>query len=155
MISMQVSGATAETTPLAHFNFLNAAKIWADAIGPTVNAALAKKAPRAPGPGSGKLAQSIRYERKVTEDSVAVQFISNVPYAGYVIDGTKRHVIEPRSARALAWLNYGHAPGAYQFAMRVNHPGTKPNPFPQEVLTEMMPEIQQALRDAMAAASGE
>jgi hypothetical protein len=91
----------------------------------------------------------------VTAESVQVRFISNVPYAGYVIDGTEPHVIRPVAARALAWLNYGHAPGAYQFAMKVNHPGTAANPFPQKVLGEMAPEIQRALVEAMSAASGE
>lgn len=155
MINMTVSGASAETTPMAHFNFLNAAKTWADVIGPPVNAALQAKAPRTGGRGGGTLAKSIRYERKVTAESVQVQFISNVPYAPYVIDGTSPHVIEAKAARALAFMWYGHAPGAMAFYKRVNHPGTKANPFPKEVLEELSPMIQQALRDAMAGASGE
>lgn len=155
MIQMEVSGVSPGATPLARFKFLNAAKTWADVIGPRVNSELQAKAPKAPGPGSGKLAHSIRYERHVTAESVQVRFISNVPYASYVIDGTDPHVIRPTAARALRWMWYGHAPGAIAFAKFVNHPGTKPNPFPQEVLGEMAPMIQQALREAMSAASGE
>ena len=51
--------------------------------------------------------------------------------------GTKPHVIVPRRARALAWPAAGSARlsgrtrtgGRRIFARRVNHPGTRPQPF--------------------------
>ena len=66
-------------------------------------------------------------------------------YAAYVEKGTRPHVILPRKKPFLAWpapgvsvtlagrvrtgevRRLGH--GAYIFAMKVNHPGTKPRPF--------------------------
>lgn len=66
-------------------------------------------------------------------------------YAAYVEKGTRPHVIVPRNARALRFPASGVSTtlggrvrtgevarlgtGAYVFAMKVNHPGTKPKPF--------------------------
>lgn len=47
------------------------------------------------------------------------------PAAVFVIHGTRPHVILPRRARALRFT----ASGRVVFAARVNHPGTRPNPF--------------------------
>lgn len=47
------------------------------------------------------------------------------PYAVYVIQGTRPHVITPRNARALAWEAGGHT----VFARRVMHPGYAGNDF--------------------------
>jgi hypothetical protein len=45
------------------------------------------------------------------------------PYARFVHDGTKPHAIFPRNKKALRWA----AGGAFHFAGKVNHPGTKPD----------------------------
>jgi hypothetical protein len=66
-------------------------------------------------------------------------------YAAYVEKGTKPHVIRPRHKSALRFPAGGVGVtlsgrvrtgevrslgnGAYAFAMKVNHPGTKPKPF--------------------------
>jgi hypothetical protein len=47
------------------------------------------------------------------------------PAAVFVAHGTPPHVIRPRRARALRFT----ASGRVVFATRVNHPGTRPNPF--------------------------
>lgn len=44
-------------------------------------------------------------------------------YAIFVHDGTKPHIIEPSTAKALFWKNASHP------VKRVNHPGTVANPF--------------------------
>lgn len=44
----------------------------------------------------------------------------------WVITGSRPHIIEPRVARALHFKMNGHE----VFAMRVHHPGTRPNDFP-------------------------
>lgn len=46
-------------------------------------------------------------------------------YASFVEEGTRPHPIERRKASALAW----QGPDGMVFAKRVNHPGTKPQPF--------------------------
>lgn len=60
----------------------------------------------------------------------------NVGYAAAVELGTRPHVIRPRRAKVLAWggartlsgrLRAGSAPT--NFAAKVNHPGTKAQPF--------------------------
>lgn len=60
----------------------------------------------------------------------------NVGYAGAVEYGSRPHVILPKRRKALAWggsrtLAGGLRSGssATNFARRVNHPGTKPQPF--------------------------
>ena len=70
----------------------------------------------------------------------------NVGYAAAVEFGTGRHVIVPRKAKALAWgggrtlggrLRKGQQ--ADHFARRVNHPGTKAQPY-------LRPGLQKALQ---------
>jgi hypothetical protein len=51
---------------------------------------------------------------------------SKLPYASYVEDGTRPHVIVPKKARLLHWEE---PQGDHHFARRVKHPGTRPLPF--------------------------
>ena len=55
---------------------------------------------------------------------------TNVPYARFVHDGTGPHVIVPTSKKALFW------PGAAHPVKRVNHPGSKANPFLRKALQQ-------------------
>jgi hypothetical protein len=48
---------------------------------------------------------------------------SPLPYAKYVTQGTRPHVIYPRDKQALFWAGAAHP------VRMVHHPGTKPNPF--------------------------
>jgi hypothetical protein len=147
---MTVTGGRGDT-PLGRFNFLKAAVTWSDVIGPPVRTSLQRAAPVGQSAdGSylgGRLRQSIRYQRKTTGGGVQVQFISGVPYAQYVIDGTKPHVIRANAARALRIPLRG---GGVIFRAQVYHPGTQPNPFPRRVLVEMEPFVQRTLRDLMS-----
>lgn len=52
---------------------------------------------------------------------------TSLDYGALVVSGTQPHIIEPVSARVLAWLG---ADGEMHFAKRVQHPGTQPNDFP-------------------------
>lgn len=63
---------------------------------------------------------------------------ATAPYAGYVEFGTKAHVIKPRRKSVLSWTEgkrlsgrarTGAGAGQRFFARRVNHPGTKAQPF--------------------------
>jgi hypothetical protein len=147
---MRISGDSPSDTPMARFSFLRAATAWSEVIGPPVRDAMKAKAPVGFGHGAGALRQSIRYERSVITSGVEVRFIAGVPYAGYVISGTGPHVIRAVQARALHFMWGGRTPGAYAFAAWVNHPGTKANPFPKEVLEVMAPFITKTLRYLMS-----
>ena len=50
--------------------------------------------------------------------------IANAEYSADLEYGTKPHVIEPKTAKALHFTTDGQE----VFTKRVNHPGTKPNP---------------------------
>lgn len=51
---------------------------------------------------------------------------ASMPYASFVENGTRPHLIEPKNGRWLAWEQ---PQGDWHFARRVNHPGTQPHPF--------------------------
>ncbi len=64
--------------------------------------------------------------------------IASASYAAYVERGTRPHVIRPRNRKALRWAANGasarlsgspRSGGAVRFAKRVNHPGTRAQPF--------------------------
>ena len=76
--------------------------------------------------------------------------IASASYAAYVERGTKPHVIRPRNRKALRFpASSGDARlsgsprsgGRVRFAKRVNHPGTKAQPF-------MVPGAQKAVEGA-------
>lgn len=84
---------------------------------------------------TGHLGRSI-VRGRISGNSAEV--IANAGYAAYVEYGTRPHVITPKRARVLAWpANAGgrrltgrpRAGAAMRFSKRVNHPGTKPQPF--------------------------
>ncbi|MFF5968283.1 hypothetical protein ACFY64_32075 [Streptomyces collinus] len=51
------------------------------------------------------------------------------PATRFVLDGTRPHIIRPRRARALRFVD-----GRVVFAAYARHPGTRPNPFLQRAL---------------------
>lgn len=71
----------------------------------------------------GNLRSSIGH--KVNERKHAVYLGTNTEYAIFVEKGTGPHIIRPKNARVLAWNDKSGA----HFARRVNHPGTKAQPF--------------------------
>lgn len=64
----------------------------------------------------------------------------DVPYAGYVMYGTKPHVIRARRAKFLRF--YWPKVGRVVFFKKVNHPGTKANRFLERALNRTAREIQ-------------
>jgi hypothetical protein len=60
-------------------------------------------------------------------ESIVSEVICDVPYAQILDGGSRPHEITPRG-RWLAWEN-PDAQGDWRFARKVNHPGTKPDPF--------------------------
>lgn len=81
----------------------------------------------------GTLKQSqVKTPILVTGDSVAAGVEYRSPYALFVHDGTKPHIIKPRNKKILAWTTLG-SPKA-SFARQVHHPGTKPQRWLQTSL---------------------
>lgn len=72
--------------------------------------------------GGGNLRQSIRY---TPYGSSAFMVRVNANYGAHVEYGTKPHVITPKTKKALAFMSGGNA----IVTKRVNHPGTKAQPF--------------------------
>lgn len=61
-----------------------------------------------------------------------IEAVADTTYARFVADGTRPHTIRPRNARALRF----QVGGKTVFAMRVNHPGTQPNPWFRNAFTK-------------------
>lgn len=74
---------------------------------------------------TGQLERSITPEM-VSDTSAVIRLDAAVaPYAAYVHQGTAAHKIVPRRKLALRWTDGGR----FCFSKRVNHPGTRPDPF--------------------------
>lgn len=103
-----------------------AARRFDEALAATANFVQAeafKNAPVGTGyKGGGSLRQSIRTNRL---NQGSYQVIVGAKYAAAVDQGTRPHVILPRRKRALAFMK----DGKYIVTKRVNHPGTKAQPF--------------------------
>ena len=72
---------------------------------------------------------------------------NQVPYANFVHGGTRPHVIRPRSPGGVLAFKIG---GQMIFTKRVNHPGTKANPFYDHAVSQSTSE-----RDALLARTGD
>jgi hypothetical protein len=144
-LTVKVTGAAA--SPLSHFNWRVASSQWANQVESLVKDRLRQTAPVGQGPGAGRLKDSIKSERVLGAATVVLTFTANVPYAGYVLEGTGPHDIRPRNAQVLHWTG----PSGPVFARLVHHPGTRPNPFPERAIRPLEPAIQAALRLAIAA----
>lgn len=71
---------------------------------------------------TGNLRRSIHLGR-VTARSA--ETIAGANYAAFVEFGTKPHEIRPRTKRVLRWKSGG----SYRYARRVQHPGTRAQPY--------------------------
>lgn len=83
---------------------------------------------------TGRLRSSIRAEPpRIFSLRGSVKVGSDLEYAAWVNDGTRPHVIRPRTKRYLKF----QVGGRTVFARKVNHPGTKPRPFLDRALREV------------------
>lgn len=128
------------------FSWRRAATAWAEEVGPVVAEAIRVKAPVSQGPGGGKLRESITFRHRAGFSTVGLEFGSDVPYAAYVEGGTSPHVIMPRNARALHWLNNG---GGDVYSMMVNHPGSRPNPYARNAVRSMVPYMERRFSEVV------
>lgn len=93
---------------------------------------------------SGKLERE-GLETRVKGYTGRISISDAVPYAAFVHQGTKAHIIEPRVKLALRWTNGSH----FVFAKRVMHPGTRADPFLFEAADHELPRIQSRFADAI------
>lgn len=81
---------------------------------------------------TGTLANSFQRTPVALQGSKLIGGVENTAdYAMFVHDGTNRHPIVARRAKALHWISPGRPPWAAGpvFVTSVIHPGTKPRPF--------------------------
>lgn len=76
---------------------------------------------------TGRLDHSIRVTwLKKANGDLGLQIGSSVSYALLHHEGSKPHVIRPKNAHVLRWIDED---GNVRFAQVVHHPGTKPNRY--------------------------
>lgn len=128
------------------FSVLAAAERWADEVAPLVRAEIRDRTPVAQAPGGGRLRDSVRYLRFAVGNTLRAEFLTDVPYAKYVVEGTPPHIIRPRNAQALRWMNRSQEP---VFARQVNHPGTSPNDFPRRAVQPLLPMLSEKFAEVV------
>lgn len=79
---------------------------------------------------SGKFRRSISVTYSNDQRTMSFRTHHSEPLGSWIIRGTRSHVIRPVRRKALKfyWEKGWLGPGIY-FFMRVNHPGTQPNPY--------------------------
>lgn len=88
----------------------------------------------APRGKTGKLRESIRFRTTESGSNVQLRVTAGVPYAGYVLKGTRPHMIEGHPLLAFQWH------GDLVIVRHVHHPGTAPNPFFERAWGKLAPE---------------
>lgn len=130
---VDVDGAESLARRLERFQRASVFSEVADTVKPALLTALRLAAPKK----TGRLADHIWIHRATSIDvnaSVELIATTDVPYAPFVLHGTRPHQIVPKVKQALHWWD---ATGGDMFATVVNHPGTKPNRFPHRVWEAM------------------
>jgi hypothetical protein len=74
---------------------------------------------------TGALAASIYIEQSTGIRGQRISIGSNLPYAAFVHEGTRPHLIAPRGGEILRFTQKGRV----VYSRAVMHPGTKPNRF--------------------------
>jgi hypothetical protein len=90
---------------------------------PLVLGHLAIEAPKKTGAG----ASSFFAKRDIGFEDFTIEFRTSLLYMGFMKVGTKPHTIEAVNASA---LHFFASDGTEVFTQHVDHPGTKPNPYP-------------------------
>ncbi|WP_304345576.1 HK97 gp10 family phage protein [Campylobacter showae] len=74
---------------------------------------------------TGNLKKDIQvFDDRIENLEIEIGNTKLAPYAKFVHDGTAPHVIKPKRMKALANVKTGQ-----MFGKKVNHPGTKANPY--------------------------
>lgn len=138
-MTMTVSGANRGIK----FDWEAAASAWAASVAPTAEAIMKARAPFF----TGKLRQGISARTETSPGVTQVIIYGTASYLPFVLSGTQPHVIAARNARALRWMGRGGI--GVNFARAVNHPGTKPNDFPEQAMAAVTPAVLSRFTDAV------
>lgn len=100
--------------------------------------------------GAGKHAKTGALERSIFKRRITggweVGHASQIaPYARFVHDGARPHLIEPAKRQSLRWP----VPGGFRFAKRVNHPGYKGDAWLRRAATQALPTFERVLADLL------
>jgi hypothetical protein len=95
---------------------------------------------------TGALRQSL-YNRQVDGGRAVGHDTNRAPYAGFVILGTRPHVIKPKNKKALRWP----AGGRFAFAKSVNHPGYRGDNYFVRAADEAIRQFDRIVTDAVRA----
>ena len=109
--------------PLWHLSWPVMMEDFCKRAEPLVLGHLAIEAPKKTGAG----ASSFFAKRDIGFEDFSIEFRTRLLYMGFMKTGTKAHPIDPVNASA---LHFFFADGSEAFLMHVEHPGTKPNPYP-------------------------
>jgi hypothetical protein len=124
---------------------------WAVETGEVLERAIKAEAPVSNKPTAGALRDSITFKPRVSGTAATVEFVSRVPYASYVINGTAAHVIVPRNVRMLRWQQGGQ----WIYRSHVNHPGARANPFPEKAVRPLVPWVGRSMRNLVIESMGQ
>jgi len=101
----------------------------------------------APKGKTGKFARGIIYRTSQAGDAAMFRGYVPQPLGKWIIRGTKPHVIRAKNAKFLRFFWPRGPQGAkVYFFRKVNHPGTKANPFDKKAMAKWKPQAIVALR---------
>ena len=87
---------------------------------------------------------SIKGKTEVIFGLRRIKIVNSHRAAAFVEFGTPAHVITPKTAKVLRWID--KATGRAIFAKRVRHPGTDPNPFMRRGISKAVKKVKRAFR---------
>jgi hypothetical protein len=87
---------------------------------------------------TGRLRSSGRMDIRITSVGPTGIVTFPVSYARYVHEGTRAHVIRAKKKKVLKFKGRS---GAFVFAKKVNHPGTRKREFVEQALREIAPPL--------------
>lgn len=97
--------------------------------------------------GRPKLRESFQFDRHphLQGTRLVGKARNTAPHARYTVEGTVPHTITPRTARVLHWSDEA----GEHFARRVQHPGTAPSNWWDDVLADVWPRALSAVARAL------
>lgn len=94
---------------------------------------------------TGALHNSINVNARHSTSKIEATIKANANHGVFIEEGTRAHIIKPKSRKALMF-NSG---GKTVFAKYVNHPGTKAKPFMRPAFEKNVPLFIKELEDAI------
>lgn len=156
-MSIQVT-VTGAKVSFSKWAFKPMAMAWRSRVAPVVLDAMKKEAPvykyddtvLSRGQKPGNLRDSIKMDSISGSIGAGIEmvFISDAPYAKYVVEGTRRHRI-PLNGDALPLLKWTRN-GETNYRRFVDHPGTTADNFPKRAIDSVQPIVGRELEVLVA-----